>query len=281
MKSYGLRRTLAVGAGLLAVGGFLSPGGASAPGFGPFSGGLLAPRALSAQEDQEIQLVKVEGEVLDVVTGLPVAVAIIAIPELGRSAISDEWGYFRMEDVPVGVYPMQVMRIGYETLGAEVPLLQGETLAVHLTPGAVPLEGIEIRVTDENDLDWRQASTMTLSVIGPVEMETLRERYISLGHVLTSRHLPGSRYAPPKNVGGKGCLRLTQESLSLMTVGTNPCAAVVVDGVLLTDEAAGYAFDMGTEAIFAMRFMRGSEAALRYGTVGGNGVLVIETRLRR
>lgn len=264
MQHAGLNRFLILGAGLLALGG-----------------GWLAPRGLAAQDEEEIQLTTVEGEVLDLVTGLPVAVAIVAIPAIARSAITDEWGYFRMEEVPVGIYPMQVMRIGYQTLGAAVPLIEGETLALHLTPGPVPLEGIEIRVTDEDDLEWRQASTMTLAVVGPVEMETLRERYVTLGHILTSRHLPGSRYIPPRSVGGKGCLRMTQESLSLMTTETNPCAAVVIDGVMLTDEGAGYAFDMSPDAIFAMRFVRGSEAALRYGNAGGNGVLIIETRLRR
>lgn len=269
MRHKTLIRALILGVGLLAYGGFP-----------PHGGGLLA-NGLAAQDEEEIQTMTVEGEVLDKVSGIPVAVAIVAIPGLARTAITDEWGYFRMEEIPVGVYVMQVMRIGYETLGAEVPLIEGETLVVHLSPGAVPLEGIEIRVTDEDDLDWRQSSAMTLGVIGPVEMETLRERYISLGHILTSRNLPGSRYIPPRSVGGMGCLRLTQESLSLMTTETNPCAAVVVDGVLLTSEAAGYAFDMSPNDIFAMRFLRGSEATMRYGNAGGNGVLVIETRLRR
>lgn len=244
-------------------------------------GGLFGPGALAGQDDEGIREITVEGEVLDLMTGVPVAVAIIAIPSLGRSAITDEWGYFRMEEIPVGTYPLQVMRIGYETLAAEVPLLEGETLALHLTPGPVPLEGIEIRVTDEDDLAWRQSGEMSLSVIGPVEMETLRERYMSVGHILTSRRLPGSRYIPPQRVGGRGCLRLTQESLSLMVTETSACSAVVVDGVLLTPESASYAFDMSSDAIFAMRFVRGSEATIRYGTAGGNGVLVIETRVSR
>lgn len=241
---------------------------------------LATAGTLHAQENP-VPTVTVEGEVLDVVSGLPVAVAIIGVPGIDRSAISDEWGYFKLEDVPVGTYVLQVMRIGYETLGAEVPLNGEEILALYLTPGVVPLDGIEIRVIGEEDLAWRASTALGQSIVGPLEMEQLRERHISLGHILQVRHLPGSRYIPPSRPGAKGCLRLTQESLSLMTTQVNPCSAVIVDGVLLAPEAAGWIFDMDPDAIFAMRFLRGSDATLQYGHVGGNGVLVIETRVGR
>ncbi len=242
--------------------------------------GLAAPGALHSQEN-EVPTVTVEGEVLDLVTGLPVAVAIIGVPGIERSAISDEWGYFKLEEVPAGTYVLQVMRIGYETLAAEVPLNGEEVLALYLAPGAVPLDGIEIKVIGGDDLAWRTSAAPGQSVIGPVEMEQLRERHMTLGNILHVRHLPGSRYVPPSRPGAKGCLRLTQESLSLLATQGNPCAAVVVDGVLLSPEAAGWIYDMDPDAIFAMRFLRGADASLRYGTVGGNGVLVIETRVGR
>ena len=243
-------------------------------------GPLATPGVLGAQEN-EVPRVTIEGEVLDLVTGVPVPVAIIGVPGIDRTAISDEWGYFKLEEVPVGTYVLQVMRIGYETLGAEVPLNGEEVLALYLTPGVVPLDGIEIRVIDGDDLAWRTSAAPGQSVVGPVEMEQLRDRYISLGHILSVRHLPGSRYIPPSRPGAKGCMRLTQESLSLMTTGANPCAAVVVDGVFLSPEAAGWIYDMDPDAIFAMRFLRGAEATLQYGNVAGNGVLVIETRVGR
>ena len=254
---------------VLAAGLFALPGGPAA-----------SPGVLRAQEN-EVPTMTVEGEVLDLATGLPVAVAIIGVPGIDRSAISDEWGCFKLADIPVGTYVLQVMRIGYETLAAEVPLNGEEVLALYLTPGPVPLEGIQITVIDGDDLAWRASSAQGRSIVGPVEMEQLRERYISLGHVLTARHLPGSRYIPPQKPGAKGCLRLTQESLSLMVTQANACAAVVVDGVLLTPEGAGWIFDMSPDAIFAMRFLRDADASLRYGTAGGNGVLVIETRVGR
>ena len=59
------------------------------------------------------------------------------------------------------------------------------------------------------------------------------------------------------------------------------CAAVVVDGVLLGSEWLGWVYEMSTRDIFAVRFVQGPAAALRYGHRGGDGVLFIETRVGR
>ena len=190
---------LALTAGLLAF-------PAAAPLALPAAAPLALPGSVAAQEQQEeeVATVTVEGEVLDLVTGIPVAVAIIGIPGIERTAISDEWGYFRLQEIPVGTYVVQVMRIGYETLVAEAPLNGEELLTVYLTPGPVSLEGIEIKVTDEDDLEWRASSALGQSVIGPLEMERLRERHMSLSDVLRVRHLPGSTYVPAVQAGCQG-----------------------------------------------------------------------------
>ena len=237
---------------------------------------LLPSGPLAGQDQEAAPMITLEGEVLDLATGVPVLAAIVAIPALGRSAISDEMGYFRLEDIPAGFYPVQVVRLGYAKLEAEVPVNGKEVLAFHLTPGPISLEGIEVTVTGREDLEVRAAGTSSRAVIGPLEMEDLRERYYNLDQVLTTRNLPRARYRPPRVPGDTGCLVVSSLALS----GRN-CAAVVVDGVLLGPESAGWVYQLSTQDIFAMRFLYGPAAALRYGTRGGEGVLFIETRLGR
>ena len=70
------------------------------------SAGLLPTPGMLFAQETEIRPVTVEGEVLDLLTGLPVAVAIIGVPGIDRSAISDEWGYFKLEEIPVGTYAL-------------------------------------------------------------------------------------------------------------------------------------------------------------------------------
>ena len=237
---------------------------------------LLLPAVVLAQDEEAGPVVTLEGEVLDVATGLPVRAAIVAVPGVGRSAVSDELGYFQLEEIPAGVHGLQVLRLGYETLNAEVPVDGGEVLALYLTPGPISLEGIEVEVTDREDVAWRAAGTSMRGLIGPVEMEDLRERYFNLGDVLRTRNLPRARFEPGRVPGDTGCLMVTS-----LALGGRSCAAVVVDGVLLGAEWSGWVYEMSTQDIFAVRFVQGPAAALRYGHRGGDGVLFIETRVGR
>ncbi len=237
---------------------------------------IAAPGLLSGQDAEEADGVTLEGEVLDVVSGVPVAVAIVAIPALNRSTVTDDLGYFRLEGVPAGFYPIRVIRLGYESLEAEVPINGQEVLALYITPGPVALDGIEVEVTTTADVERRASGISSRSVIGPLEMDDLRERYFSLDQVLTGRYVPRARFRPGRGLGDPGCLMVTALRLSARS-----CAAVVVDGVLLGAEAADWVYRMSTHDIFSVRFLYGPAAALRYGHRGTDGVLLIETRVGR
>lgn len=253
----------------------------------------LAPGAVAAQEDDAALTVTLEGEVLDLATGLPVNAAIVAVPGVGLTDVSNELGYFRIENIPLGIHTVRVTRLGYARLHEEVPIIGGEVLALHLTPGPVPLRGIEIEVIRRDDLELRTVGTASHALIGPAEMEDLRQRYTSLHQVLRTRQMPRVRYHPPKEPGEMGCLRPTAQSRTgakaikewgaptsaklAMRSQQDGCSAVVVDGVWL-DESRGWAYDIHTQDIESVRFLHGAEATLQYGHRGAYGVLVIETR---
>ena len=255
--------------------------GAAAHLSSPWPLAALAALALcaapgAAQEEAEegdAGEITLEGEVIDGVSGLPVAGAIVAIPPLGRSALTDEMGYFRMEDVPVGFYAVSAMRLGYRTFTAELAINGRDVLAFHLDPGPIPLEGIEVRVVGREDLSARALGISSRSVIGPVEMEDLRRRYFSLDQILTSRYLPRARFRISQEPGRPGCLMVSR-----LTIRGRSCAALVVDGVYLGAEASDWVYRMSSHDIFSVRFLYGPAAALRYGHRGSDGVLLIETR---
>ena len=257
--------------GLPAATGFLA-----VPGSITAHGPLATSGSLAAQDAESPAAVTLEGEVLDNANGLPVAVAIVAIPALNRSAVTDELGYFRIADIPAGYYPIRVMRLGYETLEAEVPINGREVLALHLTPGPVPIEGIDVEVIGREDIANRAMGISSRGIIGPVEMDELRQRYFSLDQVLSSRYMPRARFRHGREPGDPGCLMVTNLSLR----GRN-CAAIVVDGVLMGPSARDWVYRMSTHDIFSVRFLYGPAAALRYGHRGSDGVLFIETRAGR
>ena len=214
----------------------------------------------------------VEGTVLDEATTAPLAAVIVVLPGINRTTFTDELGQFRIEGVPSGVHPLTMIRIGYETFEGSFIVDGDESLAVLMTQGAIELEGIEVKVRSREDLEWRASGTR-LSVIGPLEMEELRERYFSLGDLLAGRFLSGARFV--RGTGGTaGCMRSSRAR-------GGRCARIVLDGVMLDSSAGEWVYDMSAETVFAVRFVSGPEAALRYGTTGGSGVLMVETRYGR
>ena len=253
----------------------------------------LAPVAVTAQDRGDPPAFTVEGEVLDAATGVPVEAAIVTLIGLSASDVSNELGYFRLEEIPVGSYAIRALRLGYRTLEEEVSIEGEEVLTIHLTPGPVPLRGIEVEVVTRDEYALRAVGTASHGLIGPAEMEDLRQRYLSLHQVLRTRRLPRARYHPPMRPGETGCLRLTAGSLSgagavqewgaprsarlAMRSNQRGCAAVVLDGVWL-GESRGWAYDTHTQDIESVRFLHGAEATLQYGHRGAYGVLLIETR---
>ena len=130
-----------------------------------------------------------------------------------------------LEQSAASAYPVQVIRLGSAKLDAEVPINGQEVLALYLAPGPISLEGIEVEVIGREDLDSRASGTSSRALIGPLEMEDLRERYFSLNQVLTTRSLPRARYEAPRIPGETGCLMVRT-----LGFGGSSCAAVVVDG---------------------------------------------------
>ncbi len=245
-------------------------------------GALPSPAGVTAQEVGGADVVTLEGEVVDASTNLPIEGAIVSLPELGLTTATDSLGYYRLDEVPVATYAIRVFRLGYDEFQAVVPVNGVEVLALHLTPGPIPLVGIEVEVVGLSELDWRPVGTTRQAFIGPGEIEDLRDMYQSLDHILRVRRLPQVRYIPPVQPGGtpeepattNGCLRLVTDS------GQRVCAMVVLDGIPIDEKSAGWMYQTSSHDIYSLHFLNGVEGFQRYGFRGSRGVLLITTHHR-
>ncbi|MDE2980686.1 MAG: carboxypeptidase-like regulatory domain-containing protein [Gemmatimonadota bacterium] len=245
------------------------------------AGTVPGPAVLAAQEVRSADPVVLEGEVVDLSNNVPVEGAIVSLPGLGLTAVTDSLGYYRLDEVPAAFHTVRVFRIGYEALEAVVPINGAEVVVLHLTPGAIPLEGIEVEVVGLSELDWRPVGTSRQAFIGPGEIEDLRDTFQSLDHILRVRRLPQVRYIPPVQPGGipgddtsNGCLRLVTQS------GRRVCAMVVMDGVPIDPATAGWMYQTSSHDIYSLRFLGGVEGFHRYGDRGSFGVIEIVTHNR-
>ncbi len=86
------------------------------------------------------------GTVVDAQTGLPVPEASVTLIDVGRGAVTDSAGAYRIGPLPFGPYTIEVHHVGYRRATERVVLTGGETtVAFRLTPRV--LEADEIVIT--------------------------------------------------------------------------------------------------------------------------------------
>lgn len=278
---------------------WLNPGGR----LGLFAGAWLvlagsAPGLLLVDPGRASAQIKVEGEVLDAVSGVPVAGAIVHLPDLDIGSISDELGYFALDAVPRGALVVSVHRPGYEAVEQLVSVVPGEVWEVRLTPVAVALPGVEVRAATgperEAELTGRRSD-----FISPATVAEAAERTNKLLEVLRSKAPPRLRI---RQTGGHGgvtfCIESSrrrpsvQELLDLGT-GCRP-ALLAMDGVIvysppamtemasleppsLPADVAALLLNQNPQEIRSIRVLSPSDAFFRYGDAGRSGAVEITT----
>jgi hypothetical protein len=108
---------------------------------------MLQVAVLSAILLAQVNSAVLTGVVRDGQTGLPVPGALVALPDLARSALADAQGRYRFNDVPAGPQHVSVHSLGYEMrmLHALVPSsgLLEINIALHALP--ISLRPVEVR----------------------------------------------------------------------------------------------------------------------------------------
>ncbi len=253
--------------------------------------GAMTPDSAAGQ-------IRVEGEVIDAKSGLPVAGVIVHLPDLDIGSISDELGYFVLETVPRGVQIVAVHRTGYEAIQQAVQIVPGEVWEVQLTPQAIALEGVEVRAATGAE---REAATIGRSsdFISPTTVAEAAERTNRLLGVLRSKAPPRLRIRQKGGIDGVTfCIESSRRRPSVqevMLTGTG-CRPVLLalDGVIvyspplvtemavleppsLPADVAAILLNHNPEEIRSIRVLSPADAFFRYGDAGRSGAVEIVT----
>ncbi|MCY4399061.1 MAG: carboxypeptidase-like regulatory domain-containing protein [Gemmatimonadetes bacterium] len=242
--------------------------------------------------------IKVEGEVLDKVTGLPVAGVIVHLPDLGVGTLSDEFGYFLLDAVPRGAQVVSVHRAGYEALEQEVRVIPGEVWEVRLTPTVFSLSGVEVTAATGAELEAATTGRRS-DFISPSQVAEAAGRTNKLLEVLRSKAPPRLRIRQKGGLSGVTfCIESSrrrpsvQELIDLGT-GCRP-ALLALDGVIvyappamtemaraeppsLPADVAALLLDQNPEEIRSIRVLSPADAFFRYGDAGRSGAVEIVT----
>jgi len=98
--------------------------------------------------------IKIDGRVIDSVSGAPVSGAAVSIVDYGKSTVTDINGDFRFNDLPSGNYNLKASRIGYIASGAieiSVNAYSAASINIELAPVPLEVEG-QVVSSDRNNL---------------------------------------------------------------------------------------------------------------------------------
>ena len=248
--------------------------------------------ALSAQ-------IRVEGEVLDEDSGLPVRGVVVQFPQLGIAVLTDSLGYFELDGVPEGEQTITTYRIGYETLTAVTPIVSGEILALYVAPRPVALPGIEVELASAGAVTALREGRGS-DFIGAGAIADMEDRTGKLLEVLHAKAPPRLRIRQDGGIGGISfCIQSSRRRPSIQEIidlgsGCHP-VMIVLDGVpiyspptnrelagmlapTLPTDVAALILNQRPDEVTSIRVMTPTDAFFRYGDAGRLGAIEITTK---
>ncbi|MBV9109774.1 MAG: carboxypeptidase-like regulatory domain-containing protein, partial [Gemmatimonadetes bacterium] len=101
--------------------------------------GLAAPARAQRAEN-----VTVRGQLLDRANGHPLVAGKISIPTRHVSVYTDANGGFVLPAMPAGTYDVEIERLGYHAVRANVTLEKDDSVVVRLTPEPLALDELVV-----------------------------------------------------------------------------------------------------------------------------------------
>ena len=199
---------------------------------------------------------KIEGRVRDAQSGQPLAGAQVLVTGTTLGNITNEDGYYFINNVPAGLHDVRAQYIGYQTVTvSEQRVLSGQTMTVNfqMTPSAVELEPITVQ-GESNPLIPRDKTVSKAIVTGDV-VEQLpvddANSVIVLQQGVVDFSTPGGM----------------QDNGVVIRGGRPGEASVYVDGVLVRNfnQGAQSLLEVGTNAVEEINVLLGGFGA-EYGS---------------
>lgn len=233
------------------------------------------PADLAAQAEPE--RASLRGRVVDADGLEPVEDALVSLGETRHRGLTDAEGRFLFDGVAPGTYLVVVERLGFGR-GAD-SLVVGEAgdldLQIRLTREAIELEALTVEVLSREELERRSRGTRRNRVTR-AQIEEMAGRALHVGDVL-ELHVPGvSVDVSSGAAGSRFCLEFRRPPSLVAPRACHP-PLVVVDGVRVFD-ATGYLNSVTLVEIESIEVLGPAEAGTVYGSHGGWGVVLIETR---
>ncbi len=128
----------------------------------------MAPAAVGAQRTIPADTIEVAGVVVDIQSGTAIPGALVSLPELGRTTVTNDDGRFLLRGLPASEQLWRIRMLGYATWEERTRVADLDMLTIGLLPQPVKLE--RIRVTARRLEERRRLAPVTVKAIEREEL---------------------------------------------------------------------------------------------------------------
>jgi TonB-dependent starch-binding outer membrane protein SusC len=214
----------------------------------------------------------VEGRVVDMENGRPIAGARVRINGTTLGAVTGEAGTFRINAVPARQVDVSVRVIGYAPATKSVVVSSGQTAQVDLQLSVSALQLDQVVVTGSGQQVEAKKLGNTVAVIQPTENTPVND----ISTLLQAKE-PGLSTITSAGLTGTGA-RIRIRGNASLTQSNEPI--VFIDGIRVNSGGGQTSRleDVDPESIERIEVLKGAAAATLYGTEASNGVIQIFTK---
>ncbi len=218
-----------------------------------------------------VDLVDVNGRLVDAETGKGVAEATVGLFGTGFRVVSEPDGEFHFRQVLPGQYTLEATHIAYGAReeAIEVGSAGGVRVEMALSQRPIELPPVTVEVEAENRMDMSMGGT----VITEEELDRVRDRSRDLLDLLQNQNMSG---LITRRQGADMCIGFLPGQARMMFRSNCVSAVVFVDNVRASNPRQ--AVDLPAEIVERVVLFRPVEAGNLFGLGGGNGVVMIFTK---
>ena len=227
---------------------------------------------------------EIQGSVSDYATGKPLPGARVKILGTDAEMLTDDEGEFVLDDLPPGLHLVETEFLGYATRVDSVTIRSDEAVLVEvpLAQNAIEIAGMTVTARGRRGDVLTDMGRRT-DFIGRPEVDALLPRVRNMGELIQGANFPGLSVRQVYIQDGGAqlpgvCVEHNRARRGLGVQGCN-MVTIFVDGMRLPDPSLFLA-ELNTEMVETIQLLGPSEAAIRYGNQGVNGVVLITTRRR-
>ncbi len=223
---------------------------------------------------------EIQGSVSDYATNEPLSGARVTILGTDAEILTGEEGEFVLDELPPGLHLVQTEYLGYATRVDSVTIRSDEAVLVEvpMAQNAIEIAGMTVTARGRRGDPLTDMGRRT-DFIGQAEVDALLPRARNVGDLIQGANFPGLSVRQVYIQDGPSQIPGVCVEHSRARRGGQGCAMVTIfiDGMRLPDPSVFLA-ELNTEMVESIQLLGPSEAAIRYGNQGVNGVVLITTR---